>query len=157
MGDHRLADGLETLRRELAGVMRAVQPAHEPKSEFDRVDFARRLPVLDVVAFDEPPVPSDQLGDREWAVVRNRGRRFTATSEVLMNELVVLLPAFRRVVYAEIMIVARDRDDRVVAGFVQTVGRGFLAGHGGGPRSRIQYSTGFAGFQAAPPTIGGLA
>jgi len=129
VGNHRLADGLQLLRRELAGRCAAVEPPQEPQDNLDRAHFFGGFAFLDVVAVHEPPVARNQFGNGQRGVGGNGWEWLAASGEVFGDEAVILFPAFGRVVLAEVVVTTTDRNHGTISSFVKTIFWGRFAGH----------------------------
>src|SRR5207302_400852 len=96
----------------------------------DRVHFRGGFVILDVVTLGEAPVAHAEFDDSERGLGRDRRRRWVVLAgHPLGDEAVVLLPALRGVVLAEVAVLAVDGDDGAVAGLVIAVA-GLADGHG---------------------------
>jgi hypothetical protein len=128
-GDHDVAEGLEGERAEVGGRRVAVMEPEELEGLLQRLDLARRLAVLHVVALGEGPVLQHHLGDGH--VTRRAGgsagaaggaARLGAVGEVAGDDAVVYDAAPGGVERAEVNRLPAEDHDGLSGGLVESVG-----------------------------------
>ena len=110
--DHVLANGLERMGAEVSGRDAAIEFLDRPNGQLEIDDFFRRSTIDEIVALGVIDELQQEFVDEQALLKRcRRNDGLSSIGQPFRNQAVVLLPRFRRIVGAEVMVSSGDADD----------------------------------------------